>query len=216
MDGITHADLMGVGKKFVFEEKEYEVKPLNQVQQGQYQRWLEDRALAAILRDTDSPPDMVKSDRREFVHDRAAGIYEWLGDVAEKARGTWSGAAKYLEIALSIDADTARRMIEKESLAIIELIGRIVEEDPLAVRQLLKKMGLPQEWEGDWRNETSSSDSSTRPSTGHSPNSWDSPTISSLDCGLLSSETSRETPDSPSSENPPSATDTSSSDGSSS
>lgn len=185
---MTLADLFNVETELPFRGQVFKLRKPTQLEQAQYQRWLETRAREALGRATDLPEEMQRSLARDVNADIAAGVYEWGGEVCARSLRTPTGLAKLLAIILAdqgITHDNAVEMVAERIHEIAAVLISKVTEDPKALAATLKTLGLPSTY--------LSSDFSTRRSTKRSKRSASSPTISSCTATALN-ETSTDTP----------------------
>jgi hypothetical protein len=163
----TLADLFNVPREFEFEGIKYGLKEPDQLQQGQFQRWLEQRVRESIRRDTEAEEDELAKALDRFYDRQAAGEYEWGNPICLRALLTFTGWGKYLEIMLGVDPITARKMVEKPIEELAAAVGRAAAENPKLIGEVLASRGFPT----DWLSELSSLFSATRPSMSRGPKS---------------------------------------------
>lgn len=128
------------GKK---ELKTYKLGPPNILQQGKFQRWLEQRARESVDRANYLDEATRQQQQNLITNDVAAGEYDWGGPVCVKALQSQVGVAKLMEIILDVPGDEARRIVEQHLQRIVNVIQAAVSDDPKAVREALKALGLP-------------------------------------------------------------------------
>lgn len=174
---MTQADLFGVPHAFELDGQTYEFKKPDQIQQGVYQRWLEQRARESVGRATDVPERERDELLRAVQEDIATFRYEYGGPACARSLQTASGVAKMIEIVCQVPPGVARRIAERRRDLIAELWRARLADDPKAAAAALVSLGLPPDFLAS--KETSSPPSSTPPSTAASPNSGGSPTTSS-------------------------------------
>lgn len=159
----------------------YTLRDLTLFEQGEFQRWLEQRAHDAVDRSTASE---AAKDRRHAQVDRdaALGLYEYDGPLGLQARWSPAGLAKAFQIACrgqgvtEANVDAIMRHALKEVAATLLLAK---ESDPGKAAAALAALGLPTDWTPPAPSGPSSSSCSTPPSTGPSTNSGTAPTASS-------------------------------------
>lgn len=148
---MTQADFFNVPTEIELDGTVYKLRPLDQVEQGKFQRWLEERAWAALERSAAyRSPEEVAADRRALTAEIAAGVYEWDGPVGAASQQTPEGAAKVLQILLGVPPETARRLalryLERVLPALQAMMGGAV--DPKALGEALATLGLPPDFLG--------------------------------------------------------------------
>lgn len=189
---MTTADIFNVGAEFTGPDgTKYTLKKPTQYQQGEFQRWLEQRAHDAIDRGTEP------ADRKDRRHDRvysdsAIGKYEWDGPLALEAMWTPAGLGKLLTIVCRDQGVTDEKVDAILAHSFKEVAAKIfmrASTDPKALREVLVGLGLPMDWMEFEPSEPSCDNSSTPPSTDRSPSSPSSQTTN-----LSSSTTSSEAP----------------------
>ncbi len=194
---MTISDLFGAAAEPIeLDGQTYPLRPPDIEEQYQFQRWLEDQARAAVGRDFDAPDPLARRDRRDVINAIAAGEYEYDGEIAYRARNTFTGAGKLLSIIHKIDHETGKRLARVAAERNMDLMGKAVyDADPKAegaVLSLISRFfGLP----SDFLSSPSSTDTDLNPST---PSS-DSPMTNSGGSGAASSGTSTGGPSPPAS-----------------
>lgn len=179
---MTVADIFAVGTSIKAPDGTvYTLKELTLYQQGEFQRWLEQRAHDAVER-SDATDDA--KDRRHAIIDRDAGLgrYEYDGPFGVEAMCTPAGLTKLVEIACRDQGMTAAKAGEVMRHSFREVAATFIRkavEDPKVAAAALAALGLPPDWLPSTPSGPSSPSSSTPPSTAPSPNSADSPTDSS-------------------------------------
>jgi hypothetical protein len=143
---ISHADLFNVPTELKFEGVTYTLRKPTQLEMGQFQRWLEQRAYDGIARRTYQSDAEKAEDRKLLNRDIAAGLYEFgRGEVAIKTLATPTGLAKLLTIICTdppIDLETAERLVVANLLELFRIMLDCVEQtgedsDPKAARAAL-------------------------------------------------------------------------------
>lgn len=190
---MTIADIFNVGAEFKARDGTvYTLRKLTLYEQGEFQRFLEQRAHDAVERGNE--PEEKKDRRHDRIYaDSALGKYEWDGPYALEAVWTPTGLAKVLEIccrAQGVTQERAEEIVAESAKEVAAKMLRSAVADPKQFRLVLQALGLPTEWAESTPNEPSSASSSTLPSTGASPSSAGSATTSSS-----SSTPSREAPE---------------------
>jgi hypothetical protein len=181
---MTTADIFAVGAKFTAPDGTvYDIKKPTLYQQGEFQKWLEDRAHAAVDRSGDS--DERKLRRHHLIDvDAGLGMYEWDGPLAMEAKWTPAGLAKLLTIVCrdqGVTDEKAEAILDHSTREVAAKLLVRAAADPKARADLalrLGGLGLPMDWITSEPSEPSSDSSSPRPSTEPSPNSPASTTTS--------------------------------------
>lgn len=125
------------------------VRQPSQLEQGMFQRWLEQRAYDSIERRTYQDPRQQAEDRRLLNQDVAAGVYEWGGPVCVAALGTPTGIAKLLTIICADQALTlekAEKLVDQQVREIAAILWERGAADPKALEATLKRLGLPKNY----------------------------------------------------------------------
>lgn len=160
---MTIADLLSVDTELVIDGQTYKVHPPTLLEQGKFQRWLEQRARESVDRATYLDEAARDRGQNRVTTDVAAGLYEWGGEVALTALRSKDGVAKLIEIILGVPEPTARAFVDDHLKKIVAVLKVAADDDPKAVAQALKELGLPANFLGT--KPTSSSASGTRRST---------------------------------------------------
>jgi hypothetical protein len=183
---MTLADVFAVGGTIKFDGKEYTLRKPTLYEQGQFQRWLEQRAHDAV--DRSEATEEAKDRRHARIDtDAALGKYEWDGPYALEALWTPAGLAKIVSIVCrdqEVNDELAEKIVADQIKRVAAIILARASEDPFALAPVLEALGLPNDWLRSGPSEPSSSNCSTRPSTEHSANLETSPTISSCSSTL--------------------------------
>ncbi len=138
----TFADLFSLAFTLTHAGKSYELRKPNQLEQGKYQRWLEDRAAAGVER-RNYPNDAAREmAERVLQRDIAAGVYEWGGEVAAAAVLSPDGAAKLVEIVCDVRPHIAREIIDTHIKQVLAVLAAASTDDPKALALALKTLGL--------------------------------------------------------------------------
>lgn len=154
------ADLLGVGTELTLDGETYAVKAPTLLEQGRYQRWLEQRARESLDRATYLDDVARATAQNAVTRDIAAGEYEWGGDLCVKALRTEAGVVKLLEVVLGVPPETARRLYDTRLGQIMAVLKAASDDDPKVLGEALKTLGLPADFLTPKR--TSSSASGTR------------------------------------------------------
>ena len=165
----TFADMLSIPSKFEFEGVSYELRPPTQLEQGIYQRWLEQEARESIDRATYLSDAQREMEARQVTRDIAAGLYEFGGEISVRRLQTVSGIAKLIEVICKVDAAQAQRVAEGRMKLAVELVRGAQAKDPKAMGEALAKLGLPKNFLNS--NERYSSKSETRRSKFRKKNS---------------------------------------------
>jgi hypothetical protein len=179
---MTHADIFAVGHAIEMPDgKTYTLRSPTQIEQGEFQRWLEERTHAAV--DRASASEEQKDRRHAQIDDKAAlGYYEWDGPLGIQARWMPAGMTKAIEIICrdqGVDHKRAEEIARHHIRTAAAVILKGAAKDPKAWGPILEAMGLPASWFASAPSEHSSSFCSTHPSTEASRNSETAPTTSS-------------------------------------
>lgn len=186
---MTIADLVNAPSEITFEGQTYRLSPPSLLQQGEFQRYLEQKVLDGINRRQYPDEKARERDRANFNDRSGAGYYEWGGEYAAHAAIQPAGYVKLLAIIgreQGLTLAIAERLVKQklhESLAAI--MSRIVS-DPKELGAILTMLGLPAD--------ILSSPSPTHPSTSESTTLPASPTTSSSGSTEHTSAPPRATP----------------------
>ncbi|MDY3558406.1 hypothetical protein R5W23_005499 [Gemmata sp. JC673] len=179
---MTLADAFAVGSDITGPDGTvYKLRKPTLYEQGEFQRWLEQRAHDAVDRST-APEDAKDRRHARIDTDAALGKYEFDGPYAMEALWTPAGLAKVVAIVCrdqGVTDELAERLVADQIKRIAAALLARASDDPKALAPLLGALGLPTDWLRSGPNEPSSSSSSTPRSTEPSPSSPDSPTTSS-------------------------------------
>jgi hypothetical protein len=180
---MTHADIFNVGKTIKLPDgRTYTLRKPDQIEQGLFQKWLEDRAHDAIDRSSDS--EARKLQRHHLVDvDAGLGKYEYDGPLAIEALYTPAGMSKIIAIILrdqgATDEIAEEIFLHKAREAAAEILIKRAK-DPKALGLLLEALGFPMDFlEPSPESDSSSKSCSTRLSPEPTPNSDAAPTTSS-------------------------------------
>lgn len=189
---MTQADIFSVGAEFKGPDGTvYVIKKPNGYQQGEFQRWLEQRAHDAVERSIASEDSKA---RRHHLIDIDAGLgkYEWDGPLALEAMWTPVGIAKILTIICRDQGVNDSKAEEILAHSIKEVAVKMLmraAKDPKALAPVLGALGLPMDWMESEPSDSSSSSSPTPPSDTDSTISEASTTTSSPSSTTLSGDT---------------------------
>lgn len=129
-----------LGRKFVFEEVEYELRPLTFGQMAKIAIYLEDRARAAIYRTATSgvSPEFVKGLQSAFLEGVAAGKYEAGGSVFREADQNGQLSRLILQLMLEPNPEceelSYRIEADPEKFAEAVTLCQEINSNPLAIR----------------------------------------------------------------------------------
>jgi hypothetical protein len=161
----TLADLLSIGTEVDLGGKKVTLRPPNLLEQGKYQRWLEEQARQSVNRATYLSDDAVRQAQNDITRDIASGIYQWGGQVCVAALQQPDGVAKLVEIVCSLEQAEARKLVDDYLGQIVALIRAASDDDPKAIAQALKSLGLPPDFLGAKTKPASSKCSGARRST---------------------------------------------------
>ncbi len=187
---MSLADLFNVGSEFEFEGKTYAAKDPDQLEQGRFQRHLQDKITNDILNN----PLLDERQREALLYKHSVecglGEFEWGGPGCLRAFMTWKGVQKYYEIMFAVDPDTAKRMVEAPIHKTFAAIREVAAENPKLFEEVLAMHLGERGLRTDWLSELLSYFSSTPPSGTPEPStpSSDSVTGNSGSGGGRSSE----------------------------
>jgi hypothetical protein len=159
---MTLADVFAVGHTVTMPDgKGYTLRPPTQVEQAEFQRWLEQRAHDGIERSRGTQE--AKDRRHTLIDDKAAlGYYEWDGPLGLQSRWTVAGLTKAVEIVCrpqGVDEKLAEEIARQHIRAVSAAILQEAARDPKALAPILGAMGLPMDWFESAPSEPSSSNS---------------------------------------------------------
>jgi hypothetical protein len=182
---MTPKDIFAVGTVIKMDDgAEYTLRPPTQIEQGQFQVWLEQRAHDAVDRSNASQES--KDRRHAQIDDKAAlGHYAWDGPIGLQSRWMPDGLTKSIEIICrdqGVDGKRAEEIARQHFRVCAAQILDAAAKDPKVLRPLLGALGYPMDWFESEPSVPSSNSSSTPPSPEPSPNSADLPTGNSSSC----------------------------------
>jgi len=155
----TLADLVNAPTELEFKGVKYLLKQPNANQEGEFQRWLEQKAYNAIITTKYPDSNMRGENERRHFQDIAAGIYEAGGEVYAKAVVQPAGMEKLISIICRDQGMTdriAKEVVELKMREVAAIIVSKVNTDPKVLEAVAIRFGLP--------NDFFSSDFATRPS----------------------------------------------------
>lgn len=171
---MTLADMFNAPGEFALRDEAtdtvetFRMREPNQLEQGEFQRWLEQLAFDNIA----SRKFQTEADReaalRVWQHDCAAGVYEYGGVVCIRrlTDPNLKGLAKLMEIVCRDQGMThqkATAIARNEQIRLVALISKQATDDPKALEAVLNRLGLPSDF--------FSSNSATPPSAAPTPSS---------------------------------------------
>jgi len=182
----TPADIFAVGQTLDYKAPDgtittFKLRPPNQYEQGEFQRWLEQKIHDAIDRSSDSEERKIK---RHSLIDAQAGMgeYAWDGPSGMESRFKPEGYIETLKIVCrdqGMTDEIAQEIFQQNLYRLWRDVMESQGQDPKALAPVLAALGFPTGFLECEPSVPSSNNSSTHPSTEHSPNSEDSPTASS-------------------------------------
>ncbi len=146
---MTLADIFNSPSTVPFEGVDYKLRQPTLIEQGLYQRWLEQRAYDAIERRTYQDRGQQEVDRNNLNRDVAAGVYEWGGEVCCNALRTPNGLAKLVGIVCQdqgLSDAAARRLVDLKLKEIAAALMSKATADPNSLRATLASLGLPEDF----------------------------------------------------------------------
>jgi len=144
-DSGTLADMFSLPTELEHNGKRYPIRPPTIEEQGRFQRWLEQRALDVVERTSYRDDAAREAAYKRFEDSAAAGEYEWGGEVAARAHLTISGATKLVSLIAGCPEDEAREVVETHRRRVSAVLQAAVTNDPKALAEALKTLGLPSE-----------------------------------------------------------------------
>lgn len=172
---LTLADLTAAPAEITFEGKVFKLRPPDQLEQGMFARWLEQRAREFVMRATDVPPETQDRLIRNVASDAAAGRYDFGGDTYTQALGTPLGMAKMMALIFrktmpelgSSAEEWATKIVAQKITEAVAVMQAELLDDPKARAAVLASVGLPPDYldpKSPPTSDTSSPSSSTPPS----------------------------------------------------
>jgi hypothetical protein len=144
---MTLGDVFNSPTAIPFEGVEYRLRQPTLMEQGEYQRWLEQRAYEAIERRDYRDPDHRERDRRNLNNDVAAGVFEWGGEVCVRAVQTPGGLARLLSVICrdqGLTEQKAKGLVDLKVREIAAVLVARATKDPNSLRAVLATLGLPE------------------------------------------------------------------------
>ena len=184
---MTLADMLNSPSEIKYDGKTYLLRQPTLLEQGTFQRYLEQRAYDAIERRDYQDARQQDRDRNALNRDVAAGVYEWGGEVCCQSLQTQTGIAKLLNILLrdqGVTEELARKIVDRQVKEIAAVLASKAVSDPKALGQILSSLGLPENFLSTVSSAppsstesitsaaspmTNSSDSTTSPTTSPAP-----------------------------------------------
>jgi hypothetical protein len=161
---MTLADILNSPTEKTFEGKTYRLREPNGIEQGEFQRWLEQLAYDKINSRTYQSDE--EKERRLDRHDKscAVGDYEWGGELSVRRLQTVPGFAKLLSIVLreqGLTPEAAERWANLKYRECAAVVMRRVYEDPKDLRAACVALGLPPDFLSNSPTPPSTTDSTT-------------------------------------------------------
>jgi hypothetical protein len=140
-------NFLNLNKEFEFEGKKYTTAPLDDIGEGVFSVWLEQRAYDAIERRTYQDEKQKIEDRRTLTQDVAIGLYEYGGVLCFRATQWPPGIAKVIEIICKSQGMTeaiAKRFVNHKLKEIaVTFVSQLPNVSEEAMGTLLNRYGLP-------------------------------------------------------------------------
>ncbi len=146
---MTLASLFNAPTELEFEGEKYLLRKPNQLEEGMYQRWLEQLAWDKINARTYQDEAEKLASLRMHDHDCAAGVFEYGGEVSVKRLMTPKGLAKLIAIICrdqGMTDEQAERWVELENRKIAAVLVSKATDDPKALAAALAILGLPKDF----------------------------------------------------------------------
>lgn len=161
--------------------KQYVQRKPTLYEQGEFQRWLEQRAHDAVDRSSGTEES---KDRRHHLLDIAAGLGKYDYDSPRGVEARWlpAGMVKVITMTMrdqGVTDEIAEYLVEQFLRGMVAEYAKKKKLDPERLALVHLSLGLPMEWTSSAESESSSTPSSARPSTEPLPNSEASMTTSS-------------------------------------
>lgn len=138
----TFADLLSLSTSLECDGKTYPIREPNQLEQGKFQRFLEEKAFSAVERMPFREEAARAAALNALTRDTAAGAYEWRGDVASRAILSEDGMSKLLELICEIPPDEAKKVVATHINRVIAIMTAAENSDPKAMALALQALGL--------------------------------------------------------------------------
>jgi peptidoglycan hydrolase-like protein with peptidoglycan-binding domain len=183
---VTLADVLNSPTEKEFEGNKYKLRQMTVMEEGEFQRWMEQLAYDAIERRTYQDPTQQERDRKNLNNDIAAGVYEWGQELAVRRFQSVKGLSKILYFVCrdqGLDEEAAQRwaMEEVKKLAAILVQRATGTDDPKDLRVVCLSLGLPPDFLSSSLTHPSTAPSATseacaEPSSSNSTKSSEAPT----------------------------------------
>jgi hypothetical protein len=151
MNMSTLADIVNAPTELEWKGAKYLLRQPDQLEEGMFQRWLEQRAFDAIERTKYQDREKQIIDRERHFQDVAAGVYESGGEVYAKAVVQPSGMAKMISI-ICRNADppmtekAAKEIVDYKMREVAAVLISKVNSDPKVLEAVLSRLGLPKDF----------------------------------------------------------------------
>lgn len=145
----TLADMFNAPTEMEFDGVKYQLREPTLLEEGTFQRWLEQRAYDAIERRTYQDAVQQTEDRRLLNQDIATGVYEYGGPLCIQSLNTPAGAAALLGIVLRDQGITellAKKMVELRLREVVAGLAAKAISDPKALAGILNGLGFPADY----------------------------------------------------------------------
>lgn len=146
---MTLADFLNAPTEFDLDGEKFLIRKPDQLEQGEFVRWLEQLAYDKINARTYQREEDKLASLRMHDQDCAAGVYDWGSEVAVRRLLTEKGFAKLLSIICREQGLTpakAQELIEKESHKLAAVMSSRVTQDPKVLAAILASLGLPSDF----------------------------------------------------------------------
>lgn len=150
---MTLADIFNAPTELKLGDEVFRVAKPNQLQEGEFQRWLEQSAFDAINRRVYQRDEERLQSIRMHDQDCAIGTYEWGGALALARFQTRKGMEKFLCIICrdqGLTPEKAAQLVETSAAELIQAVRSKVQaehpeggSDPKALEETLTKLGSP-------------------------------------------------------------------------
>lgn len=140
---MTYADMLSIATEIEHEGVTYALRPPTQLEQGKFQRWLEQEARESVERATYLSDEARAQATAQITRDIASGAYEWGGEISVKRLSTVSGVSKLIQLVCGVDKELADRLANARLAQVVELVRGAQARDPKAVEAALVRLGLP-------------------------------------------------------------------------
>lgn len=143
---MTLADLFNAPTEFTLDGETFRVSKPGLLQQGEFQKWLEQLAFDAINSRTYQSDAEKALSIRMHDQDCAAGVYEWGSELSLRRIQTQKGLAKLLEIICREQGMTpakSLRLVEEQALGLIQVFKDKVTADPKVLEATLSNLESP-------------------------------------------------------------------------